>query len=228
MKRLLLIIGSLSVVVLVLAFTTLPFWMYYDLGTRGASYRFVPQQIIVLGGSGMPSESNLIRCYKAAELALQFPKAKIIIALPKDSSEKLYTSAVYRMQQELSLRGIDTMRITLETSGRNTRAQALAITDNPRSNIPTVLVTSPEHMYRSLRVFRKTGIRILGGEAAFERALESKLNLRQEKLGGRKIPLSAAGEELQLRYQFWNHLKYQILCYREYVAIAYYRLKDWI
>jgi uncharacterized SAM-binding protein YcdF (DUF218 family) len=220
--------GAVFTFMLILSFTTLPFWMYFDLGTRSADYKFTAEQIIVLGGSGMPSESNLIRCYKAAELARLCPDASIIIALPKDSTEKLYNSAIYGMKRELILRGIDSTRITLETTGRNTRAQALAISTQLRTNESTVIVTSPEHMYRSLAVFRKVGFTSLGGEASFERALESKLNIKQDKLGGRSIPLSGAAEELQFRYQFWNHLKYQILCYREYMAIAYYRLKDWI
>jgi hypothetical protein len=228
LKAMVFTLGAVFTFMLILSFTTLPFWMYFDLGTRGADYKFTAEQIIVLGGSGMPSESNLIRCYKAAELARICPAARIIIALPKDSSEKLYGSAVYGMKRELILRGIDSTRITLETTGRNTRAQALAISTQVSTKESSVIVTSPEHMYRSLAVFRKVGFTSLGGEAAFERALESKLNVEQEKLGGRSIPLTGAAEELQLRYQFWNHLEYQILCYREYIAIAYYRLKDWI
>ena len=132
------------------------------------------------------------------------------------------------MKKELVLRGIDSSRIQLETNGRNTRAPALAISKLTGTQRPTVLVTSPEHMYRSILTFRKAGMLLLGGEAAFERALDSELSLQQDQLGGRSIPLSGAGDELQLRYQFWNHLKYQLLCYREYAAIAYYRLKDWL
>ena len=31
-----------------------------------------------------------------------------------------------------------------------------------------------------------------------------------------------------LRYTFWNYLKLEITCLREYVAIAYYWMNDWI
>jgi hypothetical protein len=30
------------------------------------------------------------------------------------------------------------------------------------------------------------------------------------------------------RYTFWNYLKLEVTCLREYVAIAYYRLNGWL
>lgn len=226
---LLLILGCVLLTVFLLAFTTLPFWMYYHLGTDTAEYRFTPDKIVVLGGSGMPSESNLIRCYRAAELAQRFPGSPILIALPKNYKQGIYESAAYAMKQELMLRGVDSNRIQLEFQGNNTREQALTIRaqrSHPDEHL--LVVTSPEHMYRSLLVFRKVGFAKVGGEAAFEKALEAELNYRDNKLGGRKVPWTDVGDELQLRYQFWNHLKYQVICYREYVALAYYSLRDWI
>lgn len=225
----LLILGGILFLVCILAFTTLPFWMYYHLGTDTAEYRFVPDRIVVLGGSGMPSESNLIRCYRAAELAQRFPDSPILIALPKHNKQGIFESAAYAMKQELMLRGVDSNRIQLEFQGSNTREQALTIRahwNDPDQRL--LIVTSPEHMYRSLLVFRKVGFFKVGGEAAFEKALEAELKYRDKKLGGRNVPWTDVGDELQLRYQFWNHLKYQVICYREYVALAYYSLRDWI
>lgn len=221
--------GSIFLFILLLSFTTVPFWMYFHLGTSGTEYLRPPQQVVVLGASGMPSEANLLRCYKAAELAATFPETNIIIALPRDPSENLFSSSVYSMKKELMMRGVDSMRIKLEDRGRNTREQALLIAEIIGDNeTRTVLVTSPEHMYRSLRAFRKAGFKHAGGEAAFEKALESQLAYRDAKLGGRKVPLPEVGEKMQLRYQFWNHLKYQVICYREYAAIAYYKVRGWI
>ena len=39
---------------------------------------------------------------------------------------------------------------------------------------------------------------------------------------------SGMTDELQYRYQFWNHLKYQVICWREYLAISYYKVRGWI
>ncbi len=177
----------------------------------------------------MPSESNLMRCYTTSQVALTYSSADIIIALPKDSTVQLYSSALYAMKSELICRGIDSARIILEPLGHNTREQALEILGKTiQLNEPTLIVTSPEHMYRSLLTFRKVGLTHVGGVAAFEKALESELTYNSRRLGGRKLPVPEIGDELQLRYQFWNHLKYQVICYREYAALLYYHLKDWI
>ena len=228
-KIFLLLIGAMFSIILILSFTTAPFWMYFGLGTSTAHYTFKPDNIILLGGSGMPSEANLMRCETASSLWKKYPDARIVIALPKDQKEKLESSAIFAMRKELMVKGVDSTKIVLATSGHNTREQALEIAGSiVPLNEATVIVTSPEHMYRSLLTFRKSGLNKVGGEAAFERALESELRYNSKKLGGRKIPAPEIGDELQLRYQFWNHLKYQVICYREYTALFYYWLKDWI
>jgi hypothetical protein len=84
-----------------------------------------PEYIVVLGGGGMPSESGLIRCWYAAMAANHFNRAKIIVALPGDTtSEK---SSVSLMKKELILRGVEPSRIFFEPEGSNTRAQAVNI-----------------------------------------------------------------------------------------------------
>lgn len=225
-RSILIACGIFFTLCILLAFTTLPFWMYYGLGTYGATYRFKPATIVLLGGGGMPSEQNLMRCYTASSLAIKYPESRVIIALTKDSADKLYGSDVWQMKQELVQRGIDSSRIILETTGKNTHEQVRNIVEVlSGKNEPVLIVTSPEHMYRSLGAFRKAGATIVGGEAAFEKALSADLKTGAKKSGANK---KSPDSELQLRYQFWNHLKYQVMCYREYVAIAYYKIRGWI
>lgn len=210
---------------MILSFTTLPFWMYYYLGISHDQLTSKPEYIVVLGGGGIPSESGLMRTYFAAESAEKYPNSKLIIALPGDTLDTL--DATYLMRQELVLRGVDFNRIQFESAGTNTRSQAMEIgkvIDN-KSNI--LLVTSPEHMYRSVLVFKKVGLVNTGGEPAFEKAIDPIFEFEEDELGGRKI-IPSIGKNTQLRYQFWNHFKYQIIVYREYIAIAYYKLKGWI
>jgi uncharacterized SAM-binding protein YcdF (DUF218 family) len=228
-RRFALFTGMVFFTILLLAFTTIPFWMYYRLGTATADYSFAPKRIVLLGAGGMPSEANLLRAFTAAELARRYPDAEIEIALPKAPQEPLTGSAIGLLKEELLRRGVSEDRILLEVRGRNTREQALRVFEEIRlADFPIVLVTSPEHMYRSLMAFRKAGFRNVGGTAAFEKALEEELMYRSEKLGGRKLPGPEVGESLQFRYQFWNHLLYQVRCYREYLAIAFYKVKGWI
>ena len=74
-------------------------------------------------------------------------------------------------------------------SVNNTREQAQRIFEEIRlPEYPIILITSPEHLYRSLLSFRKVGFSNVGGTAAFEKALEEELTYRSEKLGVRKLP----------------------------------------
>jgi len=212
-------------IMILLSFTSLPFWMYYNLGKSENETCINPKYIIILGGGGIPSESGLMRTYKAAKLASTYPNANIIIALPGDSADA--TSSLNLMRSEIIYRGIDSLKIMLEPFGTNTRMQALQVSKLIDIDSQIVLVTSPEHMYRAIKVFKKAGMKNASGNSAFERAIESDLAFDADKLGGNEYIIDI-GENTQLRYQFWNHFKYQIIIYREYSAIFYYKLKGWV
>ena len=212
-------------VFIVLSFTTLPFWMYYYLGRSSETLTKNPDYIVVMGGGGMPSKSALMRTYRAGKIALKYPKAKFIIALPGDTSD--INSSLYLMKKELMLIGVDSSLIYFEPNVTNTRSQALNIKKmiNPNKNI--LLITSPEHLYRAVKSFIKIGLINTVGEATFERAIEARLNFNDDELGGNE-DIPGVGNNTQLRYQFWYHMKLQIIVYREYMAIVYYKLKSWI
>ena len=210
---------------IILSFTTAPFWMYYYLGVSHNALKTNPDYIVVMGGGGMPSETGLMRTYFASKAANKYPDAKLIIALPGDIADTL--DATYLMKKEIVMRGVESDRIFFEPKGTNTRSQALEIKKLLDNNSNILLITSPEHMYRSVLAFKKTGLINTGGEPAFEKAIGSLLYFDDDELGGRDI-VPDIGSNIQLRYQFWNHFKYQIIVYREYFAIAYYKLKGWI
>ncbi len=214
---------------LAFAFTTGPFWMLYWLGRSVSDYQFKPDNIIIMGGSGMPSESALMRVYFAAKLANQYPESKVYVTQPSNSGDKIIDSDAYRMQQELQIKGVDSTRIFLELSGKNTREEALNVLKlNPHiNNECCVIVTAPEHMRRSILTFRKVGYRYLGGVPTFNFAGPVDLQYSDKSLGGRNVPLPEVGESIQLRYQFWNHLRYQVICYREFVALCWYKIRGW-
>ena len=218
-------LGVFFLIMIILSFTTLPFWMYFHLGSSTNTFTDNPDYIVVLGGGGIPSESGLMRTYKTAQVSKKYPDAEIIIALPGDTAEP--TSSINLMRHDIIVKGVDSLKIILEPNGLNTRMQALQILKliNPQSNI--IIVTSPEHMFRATNVFKTVGMKNTQGESAFEQAIESALLYDDDELGGNKYILDI-GNNTQLRYQFWNHFKYQITVYREYIAIAYYKLKGWI
>ena len=224
----LIIFGMVSLILIVFAFTSGPFWMYYHLGTKDIDFDFKPECIILLSGSGMPSESNLIRSYYAAKATREFPAVPLIIVLPGDTSDT--SSAVFQLAAEMVLRGTGAERILYEAEGLNTRAQALnvfALLSDSAKKSKILIVTSPEHMHRSILCFRKAGFENIGGCPAFEYAIESDITAFKDDLGGNRF-IPGVNKSISLRYRFWTHLKYEVLIIREYFALAYYRLKGWI
>ncbi len=219
------ILGALFVVIIILSFTTLPFWMYYGLGSPDHKLTSDPEYIVVMSGAGIPSESGLMRTYRAAEMGKRFPKAKIIVTMPGISTDT--TSASYLMKKEIVMRGVEDSRVSFENKGTNTRSQALAITKIVKNNPSMLVISSPEHLYRSVAAFHKVGLTNAVGEPAFSQSMDVSFAFDDEKLGGSAFVPNIGGNT-QIRYQFWSHLRFQVIVYREYVAIAFYKLKGWI
>ncbi len=214
--------GLLTAVMAMLAFTSVPYYAYRWLGTHGGLVGPRVDLIILLSGSGMPSGPELMRCHQAAVLGDAHPNASVILMLPLDSALE------NAMRSELHLRGVAQSRVST-LHGRNTREQALdaAAFFKDRLDLQVALVTSPEHMYRSLRSFRKVGFSQVQGAPAFENALFSDLQYDHREIGGTRFAPDISGS-YGVRYNFWNYLKLEITCLREYVALAYYRLSGWI
>ena len=233
LKYILFFFGCLFLILFIFCLTSAPFWTWYNMSTKHAGIHRSPEFIVVLGGGGMPSESGLMRTWYAARLGNHFSRSKIIIALPGDTVDSL--SSVYQMKEELILRGISGKRISFESLGTNTRAQALNIASSRITryalrvtrDASLLIVTSPEHLYRAVRTFRKAGFLLVDGCPAFETAIESELSFDDRLLGGKRW-LPAIGKNITVRYQFWTQLHYEQLVMREWLAIVYYKLNGWI
>ena len=228
-RKVLLLLGILFLILLILSFTSLPFWGYYWLGTSQSEINEKPDYIVLLGGGGMPSESNLMRAFFVFRAASESPECRIIISIPGDTTDLKSTARLVAV--ELERKGIEQSRILYEELGTNTRSQALRLqqfNDEKLTGKAILLVTSPEHMRRAVLVFKKAGFAHVNALPAFENALEADLVFKDDELGGNKILLPDIGSHTSIRYQFWNHLKYEILIARELVALGYYKLRGWI
>lgn len=219
--------GLLAIFMILISFTTLPYKGIYWLGTSSLKAELTPEYIIIMGGSAMPGKSGLIRSYYAAKVAEEFSGAEIIIALPGDIYD--INSSIRLMQKELEIRNINPNRIILESEGKNTRYQALEIQKIiPMQKSSVLIVTSPEHMRRSILAFEKIGFQNINGVPAFDAVHDFELIFNDEELGGKNRFLPEIGNNTQIRYQFWKHLEYEIIFIREIVALGYYNLKGWI
>lgn len=228
LKVVLITFGSLFITLCILAFTTLPFWAYYHLGTSNSKITEAPHTIVMLGGSGIPSGDGLIRVFYTARLSQTYPEASVIVAVPGNYADSLGVPRLF--EKELELRGVPHRNISFETKGRNTREQALKIASRCTTaelKQPITLVTLPEHMKRAVLTFRKCGFTSVSGMPAFEFSLAADLTFSDSDLKGNQIA-PPIGHNLQLRYQFWNHLKYEIVVIREYFGLTYYKMRGWV
>jgi uncharacterized SAM-binding protein YcdF (DUF218 family) len=221
---LIIVLGWITLCGIVLALTDIPYFAYYRLGTVNAEVPQKPDYIVMLGSMGIPSPDDFMRIYYTAGAWTKAPNAKIIIAFPADTSLKEYSPELL-MARELKIRNVDTTKFLFERYGYSTRTQALNIRNmlgsEDISNVTMRIITSPEHMFRAIRTFRKVGFYQAGGTPTFEKVIaEEKLmkghNKKAEKTG------------LTFRYRIWSYMIYEITVVREYCAIAYYKMRGWI
>lgn len=218
--------GIFFVTALIFAFTTVPFWGIYWLGTSKSELTGKPTNIVLLGGGGMPGAENLMRIWHTEKAARSFPDAPIVIAMPGDTAD--IHSTLRMMKAELVLRGIEPRRVLFENKGTNTRGQALNSLSLLDPQDPVLLVTSPEHTRRSVMTYQKAGFSKVYALPAFENATEADLTINDNQLGGRKNIAPSVSNTISFRYQVWNHLKYEINFLREFTALQYYHLRGWI
>lgn len=225
-KIFLMTLGSLSLLMVVLSFTSYPYDVYHWLGTHNAKLECSPDYIVVMGAGGMPGPGGLMRSHFAAEAALIYPKSKIIIALPVDTSNFTGSDA-YRMFESIATSNIDTSRFIFETNGTNTYTQACEIRSLLQGDESSCLliVSSPEHIRRCMLTFRKCGFVHVGGLPAFEAAFSDDLLLTEKE---RREKIKAISRSVGVRYNMWNYLQLQIALIREFTALGYYKLKGYI
>ena len=215
------VFGILFFTMLVLAFTSAPFYMHYRLGQDPNDDVEVsnPQMVMMFGGAGMPSEDNLMRLYHTAALARHFD-VPVLLVHPEDSLCQAEMTRLLRQG------GIDS--ILYMTEGANTRSQAVELMNAypELSEKELIVVTSPEHVRRTVKCLNKVGFRNTIGKAAYPATVDFDLSLKKQKLGGNEAIPSV--ESVKMRYTFFNYLKLEITCLREYCALAYYKIKGWI
>ena len=226
LKWLFISLGAIFLILNILALTPAPFYMHRCLGEDSAwkkdsTKNFCPDYIIMFGGAGMPSESNLIRLYYTAEIANKLNKP-VILVHPEDSVCQA------EMTNYLTRNGIPTDSILYMTGGSNTRSQSVCLADSfPQlKTVSALIVTAPEHLSRTLKCLKKCGISNIYGIGAFESTVDFDLTLDKQKLKGNKFVPDI--ESTNLRYTYWNYLQLEIVCFREYFAMAYYWAKGWI
>lgn len=226
-RRLLMTGGVVFGLLWLACFTPYPYRLYMWLAMPNAVLDVEPEWIMVLGGGGIPSESGLMRTFYAAQVAHEFPDATIVIALPGDPNRD---GSLWRMRNELEIRGVSRDRVRFEPKGANTRSQAVEWARQAGPDVlkqPLLIVTSPEHMRRSVRSFQRAGFVQVGSSAALDTSIEGDLGLTETKLDS-PLVVRQIEDSLFVRYEFWHAVNYLTRSSRELIALSYYRLKGWI
>lgn len=222
LRKLVLVSGVFGLCLVLLACTRIPFDVHRWLGMADRPCAAPADLIVVLGGSGMPSGPELLRLHCAAQLAMNLPTADLLVIHP-DTAE-----AMRQMVDELVLRGVGRGRIAQLSRGENTREQALEFWLSRDGTVPRVaLVTAPENMRRSVLAFQEVGVRSICGAAAWDHAMDHHFAYQHDRIGGKTWTPDLA-EATTMRYTFWNYLKLEVGCLREFAALAYYWLNGWI
>jgi len=218
--------GIVFVSLIGLSLTEQPFWIVYHLGTSNSAIVSTPDYIVMMGAGGMPGPKSLLRCYYTAREAKIYAEAKILIAMPAEPG-KFLGSDPYEMYEEIARCGIDKSRFIFEIKGTDTHSQACNIfamlKTQPNNNL--LIVTSPEHMYRSILTFEKCGFQNVDGVSSFGAALDNNLLLTPEEYEADEVPLS---RNITMRYNMWNYLKVEVEIIREIIALGYYKYKGYL
>lgn len=220
-------------------------WMYraYEGLSRDGSGAeagegWIPTDIVVFGGSGVPGESALMRLWYAAAAAGEYPEAAVWVAMP---GEEKASGSSRAYLAELELRGVEKGRGRVIGGGVNTRGQALEVVRRVGEGARVLVVTSPEHVRRACGALRRAareggrpGVEVRG-RGAFSVSLDEDLVWRAEELaaGGAEGEILAvatpdAGGWMGVRYELWGNLQYGLDAMREWVAWGYYAAKGWI
>lgn len=218
--------GAIFLILNILALTPAPFYMHRSLGEDSAwksdsAANFRPDYVVMFGGAGMPSGSNLIRLYYTAEFARNL-HTPVVLVHPQDSVCQA------EMTKYLVGSGLAPDSIFYMTGGSNTRSQSVCLADSfpqlRRANL--LIITVPEHLARTLKCLKRCGFESIRGIGAFESTVDFDLTLDKRKLKGNQLVPDV--ESTNLRYTFWNYRQLEIVCFREYFATAYYLVKGWI
>lgn len=176
--------------------------------------RGAPDGIVVLGGALSPGLSrrhgvpvigaDAGRITAIAKLARDYPNARIIYSggdgtlLAKDGAEAEY------LQPLLDSFGVDKARITLEPRSRNTAENAAFSKDiaQPKPGERWLLVTSAQHMPRSVGAFRHAGFAV----EAYPVAWQSDVRYRfapSLSMGGNLSRLDSVANEYAGLMAYW-------------------------
>ncbi len=237
--HILLWLGVIALLLGALQFTNLPWLAYKRLADVPHPSSRNPTIILLMGGDGVPGESSLLRTFYAARAAEQYPRARLLVAMPFGTSQ---SSASRAYLDELQLRGVPPKRMSVLAGGNNTREQSLRLAEHlgPNATTEAVLVVSdPSHIRRVAGSLRGAGVVHVAAMPAHPFSIEDTppwttladsipLSPTRQTDSTPPLPPPSTRISARWRYDIWTQLGLSLKALREYVAIAYYHFRGWM
>lgn len=216
MRWMLYFIACVFILFISLAFTDIPYYWYHGYVKDNQSLTGDADFIIVMSGNNFPSSDAIEKIYLVSKIKQKRADTKIILAFPALNVNSIKADSLFFKNY-----GIDNSNLIISAKGYNTMTQVENILlENSLTGKNIIVVCNYEQTRRTLACFRKRTnanfIAVYNIEKPFSPELLSPEN--------NDSPLYS----LQIRYNFWNYLIYQIKAMREYIAIQYYTYKNWI
>ena len=214
------LLGLVFVLMFFLACTDIPYNALMRLAEVPSCER-PPRYIFVQGGNAFPSADALLLQYHLEKSREQFPEAKIYYCLPSVSSDTSGES--YIRARLVSIADTCPLQLKVISDGVNTHDEIqklVSLLPHDSLHCSLLLITKPEHYKRSIACLNRSGITDICGINTMDTPVPPSLLAHGEE--------SKRSPALLWRYNVWSYLQYEIIIFREYCAILYYRLKSYI
>lgn len=244
-RRLLAILGFLSLLLLALQFTAFPWRAILALSRSPHAPADLPSPdapspasaILLFSGSGVPGESALVRIHYAAALAARHPSVPLWAAVP-DTPETAPQVRAYL--DELALRGVAPSRVRILGRGDSTAtqaAEAAALLPPDSAQPPLLIVTTPYHIRRAAAALHHANPRLpLVAVPAWSKSVDDSPALftapsSPDTPAQTDIPPAPGTSDppsALYRYTLWTNLRYTLEALRETAALLFYALRNQI
>ena len=196
------LLACVFILFLSLAFTDIPYYWYHGYAEDNHSLVSEADFIIVMSGNDFPSSDALEKIYLVSKIKQKRADTKLILAFPSLDENLI-------MQDSVLFKNFGIANSNL-----------IIISENDLSNTNVIVVCNYEQTLRTLACFRKRSRANFFAVHNIEKPFSPELLSPEQN--------NSPFYSLQIRYNFWNYLIYQIKAMREYIAIQYYSYKNWI
>lgn len=212
-------LATLFSIVFGLSFTDYPYYWYHSFADDNQLLIGKVDYLVIMSGNDFSSDDAHSKLFQAAMLQDSIVIDTLILAFPS-INKKQSKAELYKL---LRIVHLDTNKLLWITDGFNTKSQVEAIISSVILSKKNILVIANyEQINRTLACFRRNS------NGHFAQASFRNTAFAPQLLTPTDKDTEKAIGSLNLRYNFWNYLIYEVKSLREWIATNYYKWKSWI